>query len=217
MLRRLLKIAVFLIPCAASLGAADLQEIIRRGTAAIQSDWAADTDYAYIERNEVQKSGPPTSETYRVVEVEGSDYKLAIAISNRPLPPDRQKLELRKFGDEVRRRKAEDPAARERRVAKYQKQRRENGALLLDFPDAFNFELAGEETMNGHPAFVLSAMPKKRTGSLSLAARVLAGMQGTLWLGKENFHVVRVECDAVKPIPVFGILARVLPGTLSWR
>src|ERR1700704_2712587 len=41
----------FLIICAAGFRVpchgADLQEIIRRGTAAIKTDWAADPDYAY--------------------------------------------------------------------------------------------------------------------------------------------------------------------------
>jgi hypothetical protein len=85
--------------------------------------------------------------------------------------------------------------------------------LVLDFPDAFNFELVREETMNGYPSYVLSGTPKKRTGSLRLAAKVLSGMKGTAWIDKENFHAVRVECDVMTPVPIYGILARVLLGT----
>ena len=196
-------------PC----NAADLQEIVRRGTATLRSDWAADPDYAYIERDEYQKKGRVTSKTSQVVYIADSDYYLPIANDDQPLAPDRAKAELERLKNEVQRRNTESPEARRERIGKYRKQRDENEALVLDFPNAFTFELVREESMNGYPAYVLSGTPKKRTGSLTLAAKVLSGMRGTVWLDKENFHAIRVECDVMMPVPVYGILARVLPGT----
>jgi hypothetical protein len=193
--------------------AADLQEIVRRGTATLQSDWAADSDYAYVEKDEVQKHGKMTSKTSQVVYIAGSDYYLPLAIDGQPLPPDRAKEELEKLKNEVQRRNSESAEPRRERIEKYKKQRDENEALVLDFPNAFTFELLREETMNGYPAYVLSGMPKKRTGPLSLAAKVLSGMTGTVWIDKENFHAIRVACDVVSPVPIYGILAKVLPGT----
>src|ERR1700689_2596142 len=58
--------------------AADLEEIVRRATATLQSDWSADADYAYIERDEVQKNGTVTSKTSQVVYIAGSDYYLPL-------------------------------------------------------------------------------------------------------------------------------------------
>jgi outer membrane lipoprotein-sorting protein len=81
------------------------------------------------------------------------------------------------------------------------------------FPNAFTFELVREEPMKGHPAYVLSATPKKRTGPMSRAAKVLAGMNGTIWIDKENFHLIRAECTVVTPVPIYGLLAQVFPGT----
>lgn len=202
------------LPCQAWQSANEpLQEIVRRATATLRSDWAADPDYAYVEKDEVQKNGRMTSKTSRVVYIAGSDYYLPIAIDDQPLPPDREKAELEKLKNEVRRRNAESPEARRQRIGKYKKQRDENDALVLDFPNAFTFELLREETVNGYPAYVLSGMPKKRTGSLTLAAKVLSGMRGTVWVDKQNFHAIRVSCDVVTPVPVYGILAKVLPGT----
>jgi hypothetical protein len=176
-------------------GAADLEEIVQRGTATLKSDWAADPDYAFVERDEVQKNEKITSKTSQVVYIEGSDYYLPLEIDGQPLAPDREKGELEKLKSESRRRNAETPEARRERIEKYKKQRDENDALVLDFPSAFNFELLREETIDGYPAYVLSGTPKKRTGNLSLAAKVLSGMRGTVWIDKENFHAVRVECD----------------------
>jgi hypothetical protein len=74
--------------------AADLEEIVRRATAAIQADWAADPDYADLERDEVQKGGKVTSKTSRVVMIAGSDYYLPIAVNDQPLSPGQASSEL---------------------------------------------------------------------------------------------------------------------------
>ncbi len=197
----------------AQIGSVPVQEIVHRATATLKSDWAADPDYGYIERDEVRKKDKVTSKTFQVIYVAGSDYNLPTALDDQPLPPEREKEELEKFRNEVHRRNSESPSARRERIEKYKKQRDENEALVLDFPDAFTFELIREETIKGYPSYVLSGMPKKRTGPLTLAAKVLSGMEGTVWVDKENFHAVRVACDVLTPVPIYGILAKVLPGT----
>lgn len=192
---------------------ADLDEIVRRANATLQSDWAADRQYAYVETDEVHKSDKVTTKTFRVVWIDGSDYDLPLAYDGQPLTTGRREAEIEKLKNELQRRNAENPEARRRRIEKYTKQRDENEALVLDFPNAFNFKLLREEVMNGYPAYVLAGTPRKRTGPLSLAAKVLAGMEGTVWIDKENFHAIRVECDVINPVPIYGALARVLPGT----
>jgi hypothetical protein len=116
-------------------------------------------------------------------------------------------------GPSARRRESETSSARRQRIENYRKQREENGALLLDFPNAFTFRLLRDDTKNGHPALVLSATPRPRIGPLSRAAKVLSGMQGTLWIDKDTFHIIRAECEVVTPVPLNGILAEVQPGT----
>lgn len=193
--------------------ATDVEEIVQRATAAIKSDWAADPDYAYCETDETVKGEQSTRKTSQVVMIAGSDYYLPLAFDGQPLSPDRAKAELQKFRDEVQRRNSESPAARAQRIAKYKKAHDENGAILLESPEAFTFQLLREETMNGYPAWALSARPKKRTGPLSRAAKVLSGMQGTIWIERDSFHLIKVDAAVVTPVPIYGILARVLPGT----
>src|SRR4051812_35006874 len=91
--------------------AADLQDVVARASATLKSDWAADPEYAYIERDEVQKDEQVTSKTSRVIYIDGSDYHLPLAIDDQPLGADREK-ELEKLKQEVRRRKTESPEAR---------------------------------------------------------------------------------------------------------
>jgi len=193
--------------------AVDLEEIVRRGSIAIQEDWAAAEDYGWIQKDETQKGERVTSRTCQVVRMAGSDYYMPIAIDGKPLPPDQQRSELEKLRAEFHRRNIEDAVARQRRIEKYRKERDENGGVLREFPKAFWFKLQGEESINGHPAYILSGTPRERTGPLSRAAKVLAGMRGTIWIDKETFHPIRAEADVIAPVPIYGLLARVLPGT----
>src|ERR1700691_5735272 len=150
---------------------ADLDEIVGRGTATLKSDWAADADYAYVEKDVVQKGDKTTSRISQVVYIDGSDYYLPLGIDGQP-----ENAELEKLKNEARHRDTESAEERRKCIEKYKKERDENEALILDFPNAFNFELLREETIDGHPAYVLSGTPKKRTGNLSLAAKVLSGI-----------------------------------------
>jgi hypothetical protein len=204
---------VGILVLAGACHAADVPEIVTRATAVIQSDWAADPDYAYIEREETRKNGRVTSKTSQVVMMADSEYHMPTAFDDKPLSPEMQKAELQKLKNEYQRRNNEGPAARRHRIEKYKKERDENGELLLDFPSAFNFEILREEILDGHPVYVLSATPRKRNGPLSSAAKVLSGMDGTVWIDSVNFHVVRGDTTVMSPVPIYGILARVLPGT----
>jgi hypothetical protein len=189
------------VPCRA----ADLREIIRQGTVMLESDWAADLNYAYVLKDEVIKDEKSTAKTSQYVLIDGSDYYL---------PPAPEPEDLRKIRDEVVRRKAESLEARRQRIERFTRAREENGAMLLEVPRAFTFELMPGETVDGHDAYVLSATTLKRpTAGLSRAQKVLSGMKCSMWIDKESFHAIRAECNVVTPVPVYGILARVLPGT----
>ena len=113
----------------------------------------------------------------------------------------------------MRRRRNESPSARQSRIDAWKKQRDENGELLLDFPTALTFRLLGEEIKNGREAYVLSATPKPGVVPATRAAKVLTGIEGKAWVEKQTMHPIRVECSVVRPVPVFGALASVLPGT----
>jgi hypothetical protein len=191
----------------------DLQVIVERAAAALRSDWAADANYAYLERDETRKGGKTTSYSFESVTIDGSDYRLPAAVDDQPVSPERHKFELGKLRAEVERRKNESPAERARRIAKWKKQRDENGEMMLDFPTAFTFRLVGEETRDGHAAWVLDGTPKPGAPRTTLAQKVLAGMRGTASVEKANFHPIFVKCEVERPIPMYGNLASVLPGT----
>jgi hypothetical protein len=192
---------------------ADTSEIVQRATAALRSDWAADPSYACIEKDEVHKGDKLTIKTFEVVMIDGSDYRLPLSIDDQPLSPARRRVELIKLKNEWQRRNNESPSARQSRIDVWRKQRDENGELLLDFPTALTFQLLGEEMKDGVAAYVFAATPKPGVVPTTRAARVLTGIQGKAWVEKETLHPIRVECSVIRPVPVYGALASVLPGT----
>ena len=193
--------------------ALDVNEIVRRAAEALKADWATDPSYACLERDESQKHGKLSSKTFEVVMIDGSEYHLPVANSDEPISPDRRRAELLKLKQEVERRRNESQSARRSRIEAWERQRQENGEILLDFPGALDFQLLGEEVKNGHPAYALSATPKPGIVPATRAAKVLTGIRGKAWVEKENLHPIAVECTVIRPVPVYGPLASVLPGT----
>ena len=193
--------------------ALDARGIVERATEALKADWAADPSYANVERDETEKGGKSTSKTFVVLMIDGSEYHFPLALDDQPLPQNRHKIELVKLKEEEQRRRNQSPEARQSRIEAWQKQRDENGELLLDFPGVLDLTLLGEETKDGYPAYVFSAVPKPGVVPRTRSEKVLTGVQGKAWVDKKTLHPFRVECTVIKTVPVYGPIARVLPGT----
>ena len=67
---------------------------MRRTTAAVKADWDADSDYARIVRDEVQKNGTATSRTNQVLMIDGSDYHLPLAVDDHALTAQQERSEI---------------------------------------------------------------------------------------------------------------------------
>ncbi len=191
----------------------EVQDVVSRATAVMQADWAAAPGFAFIQRDLMASKGITSIKTHQVFMIAGSDYYMPIAIDDEPIPADQQKLELERLKQEVDRRGHETAEEAEQRSEQYHKLRQQNGILLNEFTKAFSFTLAGEETINDHPAYVLDARPRAGYQPPNRTAKVLTGMKGRLWIDKESFHWVKAEAEVRKPVSVFGLFARVLPGT----
>jgi hypothetical protein len=197
-----------------SANAPDVNDIVKRSVAANEANWKAAPGFSWVERDvETKKSGPKIVKTYRVLMIEGSEYHELIAGNDQPLSGQDKAREELKLRHEIDRRQHESTRERARRVAKYQKERQQDHVMMLEMANAFNFQLVGEDTVDGHPVWVLKATPKPGYEPRNREARVLPGMQGKLYVGKEHYEWVRVEAEVVKPVSFFGFIAKVGPGT----
>jgi hypothetical protein len=215
--RQLMELRLFLalavIPATLLAQPPDAQEMVRRSVAAQTADWNAAPNYSFVERDTVAKHGAATSKTYEVLMIEGSQYNKLIAVGGRPLSPGEQAEEDRKIQQEIQKRKREAPSARARRVAKYERERLQDHAMMLEMGEGFSFRLAGSEKVDGHDTWVLEATPKPGYQPKTRDTKVLTGMRGKLWVDKEQYHWVKVEAEVFKPVSFYGFLAKVGPGT----
>jgi hypothetical protein len=192
----------------------DVQELIRRSVNAIESDWKQAPNYTFVERDvESKKDAPPTVKTYEVLMIEGSPYNRLMALNDRPLNQTEQAVEQRKLEMETSRREHESARERNKRTSKYVKERTQNSAMLRAMAEAFDFRMAGEETVNGHECWVLSATIKPGYQPTSRDTKVLTGMQGQLWIDKGHYQWVKVRAEVIKPVNFYGFFAKVGPGT----
>src|SRR5581483_3131137 len=102
---------------------------------------------------------------------------------------------------------------RQSRIEAWKKKHDESGELLLDFPGVLTFQFNGEGVADGHPSYVLAATPTPGVVAATRAAKVLTGVEGKVWVEKETMHPIKIECSVIRPVPVYGVLASVLPGT----
>ncbi|HYL74730.1 MAG TPA: hypothetical protein VEU96_11030 [Bryobacteraceae bacterium] len=210
--------SLFLLVClacdAATLEKPDPHRIVQRSVEAIETDWSQAPNYAFQERDvQSKRDGAPVIKTYEVLMIDGSQYNRLIAVDDKPLLPGDQMEEERKLRAEMNKRARESPRESAKRIAKYQKERDQDHAMLKNMVEAFDFQLAGEEIVNGYDCWVLDATPKRGYQPKDRETKVLTGMRGRLWVDKSQNQWVKVKAEVIKPVSLFGFFAKVGPGT----
>jgi hypothetical protein len=192
----------------------DASEIVRRSVDVMEANWIQALNYSFTERGVHSKNHVgPVVKTFRVLMIDGTPYRHLLAIDDQPLPPDQQAAEERKLASEPEKRQSESERERAKRVYEYFKERNRDHAILEEITDAFDFQLAGTEMVNGHDCWVLDARPKQTYTPKNHAAKVLTGMAVRLWIEKNQSQWVKVQAEAFQPLSFYGLLAKVGPGT----
>ena len=136
------------VALAGDAAALDVNRIVSRSVATAQSDWKAAPQFDFRERDIITKGGNRTLRAYQVLMIHGSTYNRLIAQNGQPLNTAQTAAEEQKLQHEIQARTAESPAARTKRIAQYQRERRQDHELMLEMIKAFQFHLAGTETMD---------------------------------------------------------------------
>ena len=192
----------------------DAADIVRRSVQKIEADWKRAPEYSFVERDvETKRHSAPTTKTYEVLMIDGSQYNRLIAVNDRPLSAGEKAAEDAKLRAEILKRGHESERERQRRIAKYLKERDQNHAMLKEMAEAFNFHLSGDAKVDGHDCWMLDAEPKPGYQPKNRDTKVLAGMKGKLWVDKSQYEWVRIEAEVVHPVSLYGVMAKVGPGT----
>lgn len=191
----------------------DVKEIVAQSVANNQANWKAAPDFGFTDREIAVKGDEKTVRTYRVRMIDGSPYNELIAIDGKALTGADQQREQQKLQRETDRRTHEGAWARNRRIAEYERQRKQDQLLMQEMIDGFNFKLAGTEIANGRECYRIEATPNPNYVPHSREAQVLKGMKGTLWIDAKALQWVRVEAAVFKPVSFGLFIAHVEPGT----
>lgn len=200
---------LIVVPGGAARSTLDGDAIVRRSTAANQADWAAASDYAYMDRTRNDDG----TRTYDVTMILGSSYKRLVQDGGTPLSVAEQAKEDRKLTAEIAKREAESPEERARRIAEYQKQRERAHRIIEEMPRAFDYTVATTRRVGSRTVYVLHATPRKGYNPPNVESRVLTAMRGEFWIDTITFQWVRASAVVLKPVSIDGFLARIRPGT----
>ena len=135
----------------------DVQTIIQRSVEATARDWKAAPGFSDYERD-LQPDGG--TRTYQTSMIEGSPYNRLVAVNGKPLSPQQQAQEQQKLDAVIAQRRNESPQQRADRIAKYEKDRKRNQAVMEELAKAFDFVLTGEQKLDGFDVYVLKATPR---------------------------------------------------------
>lgn len=201
------------------LGQADAREVIRRAVAADERNWKVARNYTFSERVNLRyldSQGRVKSQEVRIQDVmllDGSPYRRLVARNDRPLPPGDEKKEQEKLARSIAERREETAAQRAQRLAEYDRRPEWQREAWRELPEAFDFRLAGEEVWDGNGLYVIEATPRQGYQPRSRTAKVLAHLQGKLWVDKQDYHLVKAEMEVVDTISVGLFLVRVAKGS----
>ncbi len=193
--------------------------IIQHSVEANTQDWMLQTNFSHLERivknkidaNEhIESSG---SKTFEVLMIAGSPYSRLIAVNNEPLSNAQQQIEQDKLDREIAERQGESESERNARINKYRQERSDEHLLMQQMVAAFNFEQVGEEQIEGVECYRFKATPKSDYNPPVQKARVLKGMQGQMWIDKQQYHWVKVQAEVTEPVSLDFFIAKVNPGT----
>jgi hypothetical protein len=202
--------AMFTSSAPPAIAQCDAATIIQRSVQANSEDWKAAPQYDYFERDRQPNGGTRTYENLMIL---GSPYQRLMAVDGKALPPEQQAQEEQKWKETILGRKRESPHDREARIAKYERERKRDQVLLEQMTKALDFQAVGEKKVGPNEVCVFKATPRPGYEPSSREAKVLTGMEGTLWIDANTSQWVRVEAHVIHPVSIEGFLAQVEPGT----
>jgi hypothetical protein len=190
----------------------DVRQILELSVAATQRHWRAWVLYSYLERDETRHldmAGHVKSEEVdvsRAFLVNSVQFEQLVERNGRPPSAE----EERKQNEEIDKLKRLTP---EQHTEQLSKEEEENTSLVAEVPKAFDFQLAGEEVVNGRPAWILQAAPHPGYQARGKYGKMFSKVAGKLWVDKQDFGWIKVDGYVTTPFSMGLFFARVLRGS----
>lgn len=213
-MRRLLLAAI----CSLMLRGEDAREIVRKSMELDHVDWVRMKDYTWTARETTRHLDPAgraastESDAWETVILFGTPYHREIERDGKALSAAEQRREREKIDRATAKLERESAEERARHLADYEKQRERDREFLLEIPDAFDFKLAGEDTIDGRAAWVIEAQPKPGYRAKHSDAKAFSKIEGRIWIDKAEYQWVKVRAKTLAVISWGWFLARMDAG-----
>jgi hypothetical protein len=194
-------------------------EIVRRAMQHDVNNWEQEKNYTFVQRIEEREMNgdgsikSQKSQTEEIIFLYGQPYAHMIKRNDQPLTDAEAKKVEKKLNDTMDRRSHETPAERQKRLADFEKHHQDEHAFLLEVPQAYDFKIEGEETLNGRAAYVIAGEPRQDFRPNLNAARVLPKLRPKLWVDKDGYQWLKLEAEVIDTITWGGFLLRLHPGS----
>ncbi|HEY7442944.1 MAG TPA: hypothetical protein VH701_11035 [Vicinamibacterales bacterium] len=192
----------------------------------LRTDEELQSRYTYLEKRQqirVSKLGKVQLGQTRLFEVYPSPepsqtYRRLLAVDGVPLNPDvlkaRDEARQKFLTDQAASRAQETPRDRARRERKEAEARQEQQNTIDDVFRAYEIELVGRESIDGHQSVVAALEPRSGVSTRSDIGKYFPKFRGRAWVSEHDYQVVKVEMEAVENILLgWGILGRVHKGS----
>jgi len=84
---------------------------------------------------------------------------------------------------------------------------------VREIPKAFDFQLAGEELVNGRAAYVLQATPRPGYQPQGKYGKMFPKVSGRLWVDKQDRGWIKADGQVIQPFSMGLFLVRMLSGS----
>lgn len=190
----------------------DVGRIVASSVAATQRHWREWVLSSYLERDETRhldSAGHIKSEEVDVSRAflgDGVQFEQLVERNGRPLSAEEERNQQEKLNKLKR-------LTPEQRAERLRKEEQESTLLVGEVPMAFDFQLAGEDVVDGRPAWVLQAAPHPGYQAKGPYGKMFSKVAGRLWVDKQDFGWIKVDGYVTQPFSMGLFLARVMRGS----
>ena len=195
---------------------ADLKVLVKDSLAFLDASKNKTTEYSYTVRNvrkQFESDGKIRSEESSVGRRSyvGGHFVFRMSEKNGRKLTDQ---ELKEQEDRISRRLGELQSMSGTEVENRRRRNAEQDEWASEVPEALQFSVAGEETIDGRRVLVLNCEPRPGYSPRNMRAKVFEKMKGKLWIDRMDRELVKAEAETFDTVSIgLGILGRVEKGT----
>jgi hypothetical protein len=202
-----------------SLSEDQIRNLIRQTAEKDMENDKRQRDYTYIQREEQHKldgKGETKSteiKTSEIMELYGEQVERLISKDDKPLSDKDAKKEEEKIQKVIEKRKNESEHDREKHEKKEEKDREQGRQFVREVADAYNFHMAGIESLAGRDTYVIDAEPRPGYEPHLKEGKFLPKFRFRAWIDKDESQWKKLDIQCIDTVSLGLFLARVHKGS----